>query len=164
MKNKAKKLVEFLLLMLVVFIISLGICLLFDSKHAIPYVEASCAIGSLIFAVVNSITDNKKILISSGIGIISVVFVGLFLVNIFDDHNASSSSRVSSKIVRSSSKITQSSSQAQVSSQAGNNNAKVVINGGQDVELNDNNFNGTGQAVQTNSTKNVRFNGNNFNQ
>lgn len=157
MKKKAKKLIVFLLLMSVVFIISWGFCLLFNSKHAIPYVEASCAIGSLVFAVSNSITDNKKILISLGTGIILVVFVGLFLVKIFDDHNVSSSSRVSSKIM-------QSSSQAQVSSQTGNNNAKVVINGGQDVELNDNNFNGSGQAVQTNSTKNVRLNGNNFNQ
>ena len=97
MKKKAKKLIVFLLLMSVVFIISWGFCLLFNSKHAIPYVEASCAIGSLVFAVSNSITDNKKILISLGTGIILVVFFLLFLVKIFDDHNVSSSSRVSSK-------------------------------------------------------------------
>lgn len=108
----------------------------------------------------NNIVVNKNKIEIPGISIllgVAIITNMLFSTISPKNHNASSSSQASSKIV-------QSSSQVQVSSQTGNNNAKVVINGGQNGEVNDNNFYGPGQGVQTNSTKNVQINSNNFYQ
>lgn len=133
----------------------------------IPHIEIILTIMGFVLPIVNSSDNKKKARIITAILVVAVLFYAASTYTIDKSksiHKTSSAPQTSSKIVRSSSKITQSSSQAQAPSQAENNNAKVVINGGQDVELNDNNFNGPGQAVQTNSAKNVKLNGNNFNQ
>lgn len=126
----------------------------------IPHIEIILTIMGIVLPIVNSSDNKKKARIITAILVVAVLFYAASTYTIDKSksiHKVSSSSRVSSKIM-------QSSSQAQIPSQAGNNNAKVVINGGKDVKFNNNNFNGPGNAVQANSTEDVQFNGNNFNQ